>query len=82
MEITEFEWDEGNLEEIYRHRVRPEEVEQCFFNRPQWHKRKPHRSGAQERFYLLGQTDGGRTLFIVYQRKKGGVIRPITAYDK
>jgi uncharacterized DUF497 family protein len=82
VEITEFEWDDGNLDKLYPHGVTPEEVEQCFFNQPQWHKRKPGRYPHQARYYLLGQKDGGRRLFIVYQRKGEGVIRPITAFEK
>lgn len=82
MEFFDFEWDEGNLEEIHRHRVSPDEFEQCFYNPPLWHKRKPGAAHRQERWYRIGRTDGGRTLFLVYQKKPGGVIRPITAYDK
>jgi uncharacterized protein len=79
--VAGFEWDEGNLDEIYYHHVREEEVEECFAN-PLWYKRKPGRKPAQERFYLIGRTSGGRKLFIVYEMKPGKIVRPITAYDK
>ena len=29
----EFEWDEGNIEELIRHGIHPEEAEECFFNK-------------------------------------------------
>ena len=73
----EFEWDESNEEKVLFHGVRPEEVEQCFFNR-HLRKRKP---GSGDRWYLFGRTDGGRALFVVYQHRGGNLVRPITAYD-
>lgn len=74
--MPEFEWDEENEEKVLSHGVRPEEVEQCFFNR-HLRKRKPK---SIDRWYLFGRTDGGRALFVVYQ-KRGEIVRPITAYD-
>ena len=70
MNIVAFEWDEWNTEKIYHHRVTPDEVEQCFFNKPQWHKRKPTNIKEQERFYLMGYTDSGRLLFRKMRIKK------------
>jgi uncharacterized DUF497 family protein len=74
--VQEFEWDEENEEKVLSYTVRPEEVEQCFFNR-HLRKRKPK---SIDRWYLFGRTDGGRALFVVYQ-KRGEIVRPITAYD-
>jgi uncharacterized DUF497 family protein len=76
MAVWEFDWDEDNEEKVLLHSVRPEEVEQCFFNR-HLRKRKPK---SVDRWYLFGRTDGGRALFVVYQ-DRGGLVRPITAYD-
>ena len=59
--ITGFEWDEYNEEHIAEHSVTPDEVEACFFN-PYILKRKKR---GKRRYYLYGQTDGGRYLFIV-----------------
>ena len=75
--MWEFEWDENNEAEIAFHRVQPEEVEQCFFNR-HLRKRKPK---STDRWYLFGRTDGGRALFVVYQKRGENLIRPITSYD-
>ena len=66
-----------NEEKVYLHGVKPEEVEQCFFNR-HLRKRKPR---STDRWYLFGRTDGGRALFVVYQSLVGDEVRPITAYD-
>lgn len=77
MPAWEFEWDDSNEEKVLFHGVRPEEVEQCFFNR-YLRKRKP---GSADRWYLFGRTDGGRALFVIYQNREGDFVRPITAYD-
>jgi uncharacterized DUF497 family protein len=75
--ITGFEWDEYNEEHIAKHHVTPDEVEACFFN-PYILKRKKRN---KKRYYLYGQTDGRRTLFIVFELYKNGVVRPISARD-
>jgi uncharacterized DUF497 family protein len=75
--MWEFEWDEENEEKVQLHGVKPEEVEQCFFNR-HLRKRKPR---SVDRWYLFGRTDGGRALFVVYQSLGRDEVRPITAYD-
>ena len=75
MAVQEFEWGEDNEEKVLFHGVHPED-EQCFFNR-HLRKRKPK---SIDRWYLFGRTDGGRALFVVYQ-KRGDIVRPITAYD-
>jgi uncharacterized DUF497 family protein len=77
MAAWDFDWDDHNEAKVLLHDVRPEEVEECFFNR-HLRKRKPK---AVDRWYLFGRTDGGRPLFIVYQDRGGGVVRPMTAYD-
>ncbi len=53
--IVLFDWDEENEAHIARHRITPEEVEQCFFN-PHVQTPKPN---SPFRYYLYGQTDGG-----------------------
>lgn len=75
LRIVLFDWDEENEAHIARHRVTPEEVEQCFFN-PHLQTPKPN---SPFRYYLYGQTDGGRYLFIVFDVIDNGVARPITA---
>jgi uncharacterized DUF497 family protein len=76
--IGEFDWDDANERHIWdRHRVTPEEVEECFSNRKKI-TRKPR---SPDRYYLFGRTDSGRYLFVVFQYKGLGIIRPISARD-
>ncbi len=67
--LPEFEWDEHNeVKLLERHDVSALEAEQCF--------RNPHskRREGEDRL-LLGRTDAGRMLFLVYEQKPGGVVR-------
>ena len=78
--IKGFEWDEGNVHKNWeKHRVRPEECEEAFFNRTFVAKDEKH-SLTEERFYLLGETNKGRKLFVVFTIR-GNRIRVISARD-
>lgn len=73
------EWDEGNLwKNEIKHGVTAEEIEQCFNNPPS--VIFPHKK-ISDRRVLLGQTFGGRNLFVVFQHKTTEVARPIHARD-
>ncbi len=76
-----FNWDEGNREKSRdKHGVAPEECEQVFFNRPLLvHYDRGH-SKSEERYYVLGRTDAGRRLFLVFT-PRGELIRVISARD-
>jgi uncharacterized DUF497 family protein len=66
----QFEWDRANEEKLLlRHDVSALEAEQCFAN--------PHttRRAGREVYLLLGRTDEGRMLLLVYQQKRGGTVR-------
>ena len=76
MEITEFEWDENNIEHIARHNVSPDEIEDVAFNDEPWIKK-----GREGTRYMLGYTVAGRYLFAVYVLKSKGIARVITAMD-
>ena len=75
MRYFEFEWDEGNEDKI-RQRASLEEVESAFFDR----KRKIYRTYFN-RYETISRSSSGRYLFIVYQKKAGGIIRVISARD-
>lgn len=76
-----FEWDAGNSAKIWdRHQVTPGECEELFFNRPLIAGNDEKHSTGEERFYVLGQTDGGRLLFAVFTIRKR-LIRVISARD-
>ncbi len=73
--LPEFEWDEHNEEKLLdRHKVSALEAEQCFAN-PNTRRRHG------DDLLLLGVTDGGRMLFLVYQQKPNGVVRVYSARE-
>ncbi len=76
MEITDFEWDDDNIEHIAKHGVFPDEVEGVAFDDEPWVKK-----GREGTRYLLGYTVAGRYLFVVYVLKGKGSARVITALD-
>ena len=78
---TGFEWDAGNLEKNWlSHSVTARECEQAFFNRPLIAADDPRHSGSERPYYVLGQTDAGRPLFVVFTLR-GTLIRVISARD-
>ena len=78
---TGFEWDEHNAEKNrQKHRVSPAECEQIFFNRLLAVADDVRHSERENRFYALGHTDAGRTLFVVFTVRKDH-IRVISARD-
>ena len=76
---TGFQWDTGNvLKNWKKHRVSALECEQIFFNSPLLGAPDATHSDREDRFYILGQTDTGRKLFIVFTVRELQ-IRVITA---
>lgn len=72
----EFQWDEHNENKLLeRHDVTAEEAEQCFANR------HSARRASRDALLLLGLTDGGRMLLLVYQQKPDGVVRVYSARE-
>ena len=73
--LPEFEWDEHNEEKLLqRHNVSALEAEQCFGN-PNTRRRQG------DALLLLGVTDGGRMLFLVYEQRPNGVVRVYSARE-
>jgi len=80
-ECVGFDWNESNTDKsIKKHRVRPAECEQAFFNKPFVVADDTKHSGLEKRFYALGKTDAGRRLFIAFTAR-GKLIRIISARD-
>ncbi len=78
-EITGFDWSGGNAEKNWeKHRVTPLEAEQVFFNSPLVASEDAGHSQGEQRFHVLGQTDEGRELFVVFTLR-GKRIRVISA---
>jgi uncharacterized DUF497 family protein len=76
-----FEWNEANLTKNWeKHRVTPWECEQVFFNLPLVVAEDGAHSTVELRYYVLGQTDADRRLFLVFTIRKRK-IRIISARD-
>jgi len=78
---TGFEWDKYNSDKITtKHDVTPVECEQVFFNRPVIAGKDEKHSRTENRFHVLGQTDSGRLIFLVFTVRKDR-LRVISARD-
>ncbi|MDL2342660.1 BrnT family toxin [Deinococcus sp. MIMF12] len=76
----DFDWDEANTEHIARHGIEPEEAEEALGD-PHVVKGQAHRRDSQEpRAAVLGQTEFGRLLFVVFT-VRAGRLRVVTARD-
>lgn len=71
-----FIWDEKNIEHIARHNVEPEEAEEAFFDTMR--VRFDAHSGN---LGIIGSTEEGRRLVVIYVKKEGKRYRVITARD-
>ena len=78
--LPEFEWDEANEQKLLdRHGVSAREAEECFAN--------PHsKKRVGDAMLMLGMTDEGRMLSLVYEQKPGAVrvysAREMTARER
>lgn len=76
-----FDWDKGNLDKNWlKHGVSPYECEQVFMNKPLLLFPDEKHSDLEERFFVLGITNNGRGLFIVFTVRNEN-IRVISARD-
>jgi uncharacterized DUF497 family protein len=80
--IVGFDWDEGNKQKNWeKHRVDYKECEETFFNKPLLISEDTKHSSREKRYYLLGRSDTGRTLFLVFTIRNNR-IRIISARDQ
>lgn len=78
-QCTGFEWDKHNSEKIKtKHDVTPVECEQIFFNLPLVAGSDEKHAQTEARYYVLGQTDSARLLFLVFTIR-GDKLRIISA---
>jgi uncharacterized DUF497 family protein len=76
--LLDFEWDEGNIEDIALHGVTPEDAEYVLLHPTldvgyeDWH--------GEERYAEVGATASGRIL-LVWTTWRGDRIRVVTAFD-
>ena len=75
MQISEFIWDEENLNHVAQHGVHPEEVEEACWNQPFILK------GRNGSYLIFSQTNDGRYLLVVARYMSKELIRTITARD-
>jgi uncharacterized DUF497 family protein len=81
LRCTGFDWDEANAPKIWKkHGVSPLECEQVFFNLPLVAGDDERHSQDEPRYYLLGQPDAGRRLFLV-ATVRDDLVRVISARD-
>jgi uncharacterized protein len=80
-QATGFEWDASTVDKSWRkHLVSASECEQVFFNEPLIAAPDLAHSQQEPRFFMLGQTDAARPLFVVFTLR-GTLIRVISARD-
>jgi uncharacterized protein len=77
--MPDFEWDDGNVDHIGRHGLAPQDAEEALLD--------PYRLGAgaynvggERRSAVIGATEDGRILFVVYTWRDRKV-RVVTARD-
>jgi uncharacterized DUF497 family protein len=80
-QLTGFDWDVGNRDKNWqRHQVSTGECEEVFFNLPLLLEHDPGHSQTEPRYFVLGQTNPGRLLFIAFTSRRDK-IRVISARD-
>ena len=78
---TGFQRDKGNSEKNWlKHKVLKFECEQVFFNKPMIVSDAKKISDKEKRWYILGITDLGRLLFVVFTIRNN-LVRVISARD-
>ena len=79
--IDGFEWDDGNFDKNWvKHQVSNAECEEIFFNLPLLLADDTKHSQDEKRYYVLGQTNARRWLFMVFTVRENKV-RVISARD-
>ncbi len=78
-QIIGFNWDKGNIDKNwFKHKIKAEECEQVFFNKPLIIFPDPKHSQKEKRLYVLGKTIDNKLLFISFTIRKNK-IRIISA---
>jgi uncharacterized DUF497 family protein len=81
VEVAGFDWDHGNRAKCRKHGVSIAEIE-ALFARPIAVFPAPAHSRREERFKVIGSTEEGRYVFLVFTFRQRGTetfIRPISA---
>lgn len=75
MNAYRFWWDEQNLDHIANHGVEPYEAETVIASA------RLIRKAGRGAYVAYGQTDGGRSLLVVFAPKTNHRLRVVTARD-
>ncbi len=79
--LTGFDWDDGNRDKNWiKHKVSNSECEEIFFNLPLLVEADAKHSIFEKRYYVLGQTNQSRFLFVIFT-ERNQKIRVISARD-
>ncbi|MCX7044241.1 MAG: BrnT family toxin [Candidatus Sumerlaeota bacterium] len=82
MNIDDFIWLPDIIEKLEtKHHVTLDEVEEVFFNRPQWHFVELGRRDGEDIYAAMGQTDAGRYLIAFFIQKPNHIALIISARD-
>jgi uncharacterized DUF497 family protein len=82
LDITGFDWDDGNARKNDKHNVAMAEAEQVFFNQPLLVLEDTRHSNQEPRFHALGKSNDERRLHLTFTlRQAGQKIRVISARD-
>jgi len=73
---SEFEYDFDN-NKLYNHNLSIDEAIQCFSREYKIRKNKKY----SDRYKMLGMTDSGKKVCLIFQLKKGDVVRIITGWE-
>ena len=72
---SDFEYDFEN-DKLASHHVAINEAIECFYSGYEVRRNKNY----TDRFQLIGRTLGGRNLRIIFQLKRGNIVRIITGW--
>jgi uncharacterized DUF497 family protein len=81
LQISGFDWDDGNRAKCQKHGVSIAEIEALFARGPRIAP-DPKHSADEDRLVAVGKTSAGRPLFVAFTMRttKGRrLIRPVTA---
>lgn len=74
-----FDWDDSNVDHLARHGVTPDEAEEALLD-PKRIGASAYNTMTERRSAVIGATEDGRVLFVVFTRREGDV-RVIAARD-
>jgi len=82
MYIDDFIWMPSIIEKLLiKHHVTQDEVEEVFFDTPQYHYIESGYREGENVYAVFGQTDSGRYLTVIFINKPGNLALIITARD-